>query len=73
MKGIQFHKDFLSQNCSRNSNIGDTHMAATLGAGVQDGEILDAMKHNNAIAVTGTSMVELSCLTILVNSAYFSP
>jgi hypothetical protein len=35
-------------------------MAATLGAGVQDGEILDAMKQNNAIAVTGTSRVDYS-------------
>ncbi|KAM3079449.1 hypothetical protein ACMFMG_005880 [Clarireedia jacksonii] len=56
MKGIKFHKDFQPQNCSRNSTASSSQMAATLGAGVQDGEVLDAMKQNNVIAVTGTSM-----------------
>jgi hypothetical protein len=36
-----------------------SQMALTLGAGVQDGELFAAAAKNNAVAVGGTSMVNL--------------
>ncbi|KAB8069122.1 hypothetical protein BDV29DRAFT_161738 [Aspergillus leporis] len=49
MKDIQYHEKFTPQSCSSNR----THMAATLGAGVQDGDLYAAMAKHNAIAVGG--------------------
>ncbi|KAF4219238.1 hypothetical protein CNMCM6805_006951 [Aspergillus fumigatiaffinis] len=49
MKDIQYHENFTPRSCSSNR----THMAATLGAGVQDGELYAAMAKHNAIAVGG--------------------
>ncbi|KAL4898509.1 hypothetical protein BDV59DRAFT_190246 [Aspergillus ambiguus] len=49
MKDIQYHEKFTSESCPSNR----THMAATLGAGVQDGEMYAAMAKHNAIAVGG--------------------
>ncbi|CAG8897608.1 unnamed protein product [Penicillium egyptiacum] len=49
IKDIQYHERFTPQTCSNNK----TGMAATLGAGVQDGELFAAMAKHNAIAVGG--------------------
>ncbi|KAF7128693.1 hypothetical protein CNMCM5793_003544 [Aspergillus hiratsukae] len=53
MKHIQFHHDFHSQSCSGRSSQHQHHLAATLGAGVQVGELFRAMAKHNAIAVGG--------------------
>jgi hypothetical protein len=53
MKDIQYHENFTPRSCSSNR----THMAATLGAGVQDGELYAAMAKHNAIAVGGENNV----------------
>ncbi|KAJ5681032.1 hypothetical protein N7536_012171 [Penicillium majusculum] len=49
IKDIQYHESYTPQTCSGNN----TGMAATLGAGVQDGELFAAMAKHNAIAVGG--------------------
>ncbi|KAE8422984.1 hypothetical protein BDV36DRAFT_279501 [Aspergillus pseudocaelatus] len=51
IKQFEFHKSFRPQSCPQNA----THMAATLGAGVQDGELFKLMAQHNAIAVGGTN------------------
>ncbi|KAJ8133560.1 hypothetical protein O1611_g50 [Lasiodiplodia mahajangana] len=54
MKRMEFHEDFKPQACLR-STTSSKQMAATLGAGVQDGELFAEMAKHNAIAVGGTS------------------
>ncbi|KAI0479882.1 hypothetical protein F4859DRAFT_530027 [Xylaria cf. heliscus] len=54
MKKIEFHDDFKPQACFNGTNI-SKQMAATLGAGVQDGELFAEMANHNAIAVGGTN------------------
>ncbi|KAJ5593364.1 hypothetical protein N7537_010268 [Penicillium hordei] len=49
MKNIQYHQMFTPQSCLSNK----TGVAATLGAGVQDGELFAAMAKHDAIAVGG--------------------
>jgi hypothetical protein len=53
MKNIQYHQMFTPQSCLSNK----TGMAATLGAGVQDGELFAAMAKHDAIAVGGQNNV----------------
>lgn len=55
MKNIQFHEKF-TEKCPKAANM-TKEMAATLGAGVQDGELFAAMAENNAVAVGGTNNV----------------
>ncbi|KAJ5754811.1 hypothetical protein N7533_004354 [Penicillium manginii] len=50
MKDFKFHKSFKS--CERT----EPHMAGTVGAGFQDGELFEAMKKHDAISVGGTNM-----------------
>ncbi|KAI0433349.1 hypothetical protein F5Y09DRAFT_329057 [Xylaria sp. FL1042] len=54
MKQIEFHEDFKPQGCV-NGSTPSKQMAATLGAGVQDGELFAEMANHNAIAVGGTN------------------
>ncbi|KAF2964044.1 hypothetical protein GQX73_g9539 [Xylaria multiplex] len=54
MKNIEFHKDFKPQGCF-NGTGPSKQMAATLGAGVQDGELFAEMANHDAIAVGGTN------------------
>lgn len=54
LKKIQFHENFQPESCLSKNH---THMAATLGAGVQDGELFKAMAEHHAIAVGGTNFV----------------
>ncbi|GFF31211.1 FAD binding domain protein [Aspergillus udagawae] len=57
MKEIQFHERFQLHQCSKLGSGGNaTFMAATLGAGVQDGEMFAALAKHNATAVGGTNM-----------------
>ncbi|KAJ5326779.1 hypothetical protein MYU51_001695 [Penicillium brevicompactum] len=49
MKGFQFHKSFKA------CDICEPHMAGTVGAGIQDGELFAAMAKHGAIAVGGTN------------------
>ncbi|KAH9204370.1 hypothetical protein DL95DRAFT_496590 [Leptodontidium sp. 2 PMI_412] len=49
LKQFQFHDNFKSCN-----TIG-TQLAATIGAGMQDGELFEAMAAHNAIGVGGTN------------------
>ena len=58
MKDIQYHEKFMPQSCPSNR----THMAATLGAGVQDGELYAAMAKHDAISVGGENNV---CVVVL--------
>lgn len=56
MKSIHVHEVFKPHTRgSKNTETG--HMAATLGAGVRDGELFDAMIKENLIAVGGTNQV----------------
>ncbi|CAI7650617.1 unnamed protein product [Penicillium viridicatum] len=51
MKQFKIHESFKPSNCSS----ANSHMAATIGAGVQDGELLDQLAKRNLTAVAGTS------------------
>jgi hypothetical protein len=63
MKEIQFHENFQPHKCSKLESGGNTTlMAATLGAGVQDGEMFAALAKHNATAVGGTNMVRKTSL-----------
>ncbi|KAE8331920.1 hypothetical protein BDV39DRAFT_167817 [Aspergillus sergii] len=55
LKQIQFHENFQPQSCKTRTRVNETQMAATLGAGVQDGELFKAMSKHKAIAVGGTN------------------
>ncbi|PLB51463.1 FAD-binding domain-containing protein [Aspergillus steynii IBT 23096] len=55
LKDIKFHEAFHPHACKLNSTGNGTHMAATLGAGVQDMEMFKALAKHNAIAVGGTN------------------
>ncbi|RDK43383.1 FAD/FMN-containing dehydrogenase [Aspergillus phoenicis ATCC 13157] len=60
LKKIQFHEHFQPSQCSKINSTAvtanQTTMAATLGAGVQDGELFAALAKHNATAVGGTNM-----------------
>jgi hypothetical protein len=49
MKSIRIHRSFKPGNCP----FGDGHDAATIGAGVQDGEILRYLAKYNLTTATG--------------------
>ncbi|KAL2839847.1 hypothetical protein BJX68DRAFT_279296 [Aspergillus pseudodeflectus] len=49
MKGFKFHKSFKACDTC------EPHMAGTVGAGIQDGELFAAMAKHGAIAVGGTN------------------
>ncbi|KAJ5361026.1 hypothetical protein N7541_001870 [Penicillium brevicompactum] len=51
MKQLKIHHRFKPSNCSSTRS----HMAATVGAGVQDGELLEKLAKRNLTAVTGTN------------------
>ncbi|KAI0382709.1 hypothetical protein F5Y04DRAFT_252178 [Hypomontagnella monticulosa] len=55
LKDIQVHEDFKPQGSELNGTYPTAHMAATLGAGVQDGELFEAMAKKSLIAVGGTN------------------
>jgi hypothetical protein len=55
MKQFKIHQSFKPSNCSS----ANSHMAATVGAGIQDGELLDQLAKRNLTAVAGTSMVPM--------------
>lgn len=60
LKQIRFHEVFQPQSCGVKTANNETQMAATLGAGVRDGELFEAMAKHNAIAVGGTNKVWFS-------------
>ncbi|CAG8890878.1 unnamed protein product [Penicillium egyptiacum] len=49
MKGCKFHESFKPQTCGGLEG----HMAATVGAGIQDGELFQFLAQNDAIADVG--------------------
>ncbi|KAK2762068.1 hypothetical protein FQN54_001075 [Arachnomyces sp. PD_36] len=54
MKNFEFTPDFQPR-CTVNSLNGKAQAAATLGAGIQGGEVLDLLAHHNMTTVTGTN------------------
>ncbi|KAJ5681673.1 uncharacterized protein N7477_001613 [Penicillium maclennaniae] len=52
MKQSKIHQSFKPSNCG----TATSHMAATIGAGIQDGELLGQLAKRNLTAVAGTSM-----------------
>ncbi|CAJ0551472.1 Ff.00g114020.m01.CDS01 [Fusarium sp. VM40] len=54
LKGIELIEDFNS-TCPNSKGAPSPRMAATVGAGVQDGEMVEALAAMNALAVSGTS------------------
>lgn len=55
MKQLKIHHSFKPSNCSS----AKSHLAATVGAGIQDGELLDQLAKRNLTAVTGTNAVRI--------------
>ncbi|KAL7626496.1 hypothetical protein AAE478_003268 [Parahypoxylon ruwenzoriense] len=53
IKQLEVHEDFKPQGYTVN---GTKYMAATIGAGVQDGELFDGLAKKDLIAVGGTNM-----------------
>jgi hypothetical protein len=53
MKQFQFHESYTPLSCPQTV----CHMAATLGAGIQDGELFELLAQHNAIGVGGTNTV----------------
>ncbi|KAJ5425253.1 hypothetical protein N7465_000323, partial [Penicillium sp. CMV-2018d] len=51
MKQFQFHESYMASSCPQ--TVG--HMAATLGAGIQDGELFELLAQHNATGVGGTN------------------
>ncbi|GKU22756.1 unnamed protein product [Fusarium langsethiae] len=54
LKGIELIEDFNS-TCPNSKDAPSPRMAATVGAGVRDGEMVEALAAMNALAVSGTS------------------
>ncbi|KAM0490781.1 hypothetical protein ACHAP8_011175 [Fusarium lateritium] len=54
LKGIELIEDFIS-TCPNSKDAPSPRMAATVGSGVQDGEMVEALAARNALAVSGTS------------------
>ncbi|KAM6509581.1 hypothetical protein FALCPG4_017233 [Fusarium falciforme] len=54
MKGIQLHDKF-KPSCPSDKSTPDSRMAATVGAGIQDGELFETLASLDAMAVGGTS------------------
>jgi hypothetical protein len=59
LKGIELIEDFNS-TCPNSKDTPRPRMAATVGAGVQDGEMVEALAAMNALAVSGTSNVSVA-------------
>jgi hypothetical protein len=55
MKELKIHPSFQPLNCSSANST----MAATIGAGIQDGELLDQLAKEHLTAVAGTNMVRI--------------
>lgn len=53
MKSFEFHDKFKPESCQKEEST----MAATLGAGIQDGELFANMAKHDAIAVGGENAV----------------
>lgn len=53
MKQFQFHESYMASSCPQ--TVGQ--MAATLGAGIQDGELFELLAQHNATGVGGTNTV----------------
>ncbi|KAL1874322.1 hypothetical protein Daus18300_003686 [Diaporthe australafricana] len=56
LQSFQFHQSFTPKSCGLNgtgANI--TYMGATVGAGMQDQTLSDALANHNALAVSGTN------------------
>lgn len=64
MKQFKIHQSFQPSNCSS----ANSHMAATVGAGIQDGELLDQLAKRNLTAVAGTSMVRACALRFQISA-----
>lgn len=58
MKSIDLQEDF-NLTCPNAKDAPSPRMAATVGAGVQDGEMFEALAAQDALAVGGTSGVSL--------------
>ncbi|KAK2685878.1 hypothetical protein QWA68_015090, partial [Fusarium oxysporum] len=56
LKGIELSRDWLPQATNNTLDSTASVWAATLGAGVQDGELFNTLAQHNAIAVGGTNM-----------------
>lgn len=56
MKGIELIENFNS-TCPNSKDTPSPRMVATVGAGVQDGEMVETLAARNALAVSGTSNV----------------
>ncbi|KAI3533997.1 hypothetical protein CSPX01_12348 [Colletotrichum filicis] len=56
MKSFVFHEIFQPVGCSFNASKQDEQMAATIGAGLQDGELFEALAGHNAFGTSGTNI-----------------
>ncbi|KAI9038130.1 FAD-dependent oxidoreductase [Aspergillus affinis] len=52
MKSFEFHDEFIVESCQNK----EPTMAATIGAGIQDGELYDNLAKHNAMAVGGENL-----------------
>ncbi|KAJ2974356.1 hypothetical protein NUW58_g8684 [Xylaria curta] len=71
-KSMEFHEDFKPKGCA-NGTDSSKQMAATLGAGVQDGELFEEMANHNAIAVGGTNNVLLTGADNIIQATIVTP
>ncbi|KAH8898411.1 FAD binding domain protein [Thozetella sp. PMI_491] len=55
MKSFTFHETFQALGCSVNTTKRNAQMAATIGAGMQDGELFKALAGRNAMGTGGTN------------------
>ncbi|KAJ3941139.1 uncharacterized protein N0V96_009017 [Colletotrichum fioriniae] len=55
MKSSVFHETFQPTGCSVNASRRGARMAATIGAGIQDGELFEALAGHNAFGTGGTN------------------
>lgn len=53
MKNIRIHRSFTPAKC----DSAESHDAATLGAGIQDGEIIQYLAKKNMTTVIGSNLV----------------
>lgn len=56
LKNFQFHESYQIR-CPRKAAERKKQMAATIGAGLQSGELLDALSKHDSVAVSGTNLV----------------
>lgn len=60
MKSFVFHETFQPTGCSVNASRRGARMAATIGAGIQDRELFEALAGHNAFGTGGTNKVSTS-------------